>query len=109
MEESLSKAAKRLQKYVYALPHAKQLNMLSSERRKAMIELRNNIDTAQSSIVRYESSDDTKEKAKALEASIEYIVSTNEAIIQASQHDLLGPADVAHLSALSEHIKERLQ
>jgi hypothetical protein len=43
-----------------------------------------------------------------LSAAIEYVTATNEAILAASQFDLLGPADVAHLSALAEHLKDRL-
>ena len=109
MEESISQAVKKLEKYVYTLPMAKQLNVLSGQARLAMIRLRDNVTDARASIVKYESSDDTREQAQALEASIENITETNEAILAASQHDLLDAADVAHLSALAQHIKERLQ
>lgn len=108
-ELTLSAAAKRLEKYVFALPFAKQLNVLSGARREAMIDLRDHVSEARVCIVRYQSSDDSTEQSQALRASIEEIIATNEAIVYASQFELLDPADVAHLSALAEQLKERLQ
>ena len=108
-EESLSAAIRRLEKYVFTLPKAKQLNMLSGQSREAMIELRDRVTEARVAIIRYQTSDDTKEQAEALDAGIEHISVLNDAMVAASQYDLLGPADVAHLSALAERIRERLQ
>lgn len=106
--EPLGMAVKKLERYILALPHAKQLNKLSTQRRDAMMSLRDAAGVARVSVARYLSSDDSDEQAEALQESIEHVTATNEAIMYASQYDLLDAADVAQLSSLAQHIKERL-
>ncbi|MBA2278894.1 hypothetical protein H0V99_00410 [Candidatus Saccharibacteria bacterium] len=88
---------------------AKQLNVLSGKQREAMVRLRDSVSDARTSITKYASSDDSEQQAQALQAGIEHITDANDAILNASQYDLLDAADVAHLSALAQHIKERLE
>lgn len=57
---------------------------------------------------RYFHADVSSEQQMFLTAALEHANLLNDRILAASTHDLLGPADVAHLSALAEHIKERL-
>ncbi len=106
---TLPQAARKLEKYIITLPSAKQFNMLSREPRKAMMTLQDSAYNARISIERYFNSDDSIEQAQYLGSSLENIKVVSENILAAGQHDLLGPVDVAHLSALAEHIKERLQ
>ncbi|MDQ3123586.1 MAG: hypothetical protein M3Q14_02800 [bacterium] len=106
--ESVPVVARRLEKYVLTLPSAKKLNMLSSEPRKAMMALSDSTASLKVYCERYFNADDSQEQKVFLEQAIELAKETNDNILAAGQHDLLGPADVAHLSALAEHIRERL-
>jgi hypothetical protein len=107
-ELTLPKQARKLEKYIMTLPSAKKFNTLNSEPRKAMMHLSDSAYNARIAVEKYFHTDDSEEQAMFLSAAIEYVTATNEAILAASQFDLLGPADVAHLSALAEHIKDRL-
>jgi hypothetical protein len=91
------------------LPAAKKFNTLKSEPRKAMMELSDSVYALRINTERYFHADDSEEQSKFLETAIEQVTKVQEHILAASQHNLLGPVDVAHLSALAEHIKERLQ
>jgi hypothetical protein len=108
-EESLPKMARKLEKYIMTLPKAKQFNTLSSEPRKAMMSLSDSAYNARIAIERYFHADDSQEQAQFLQVAIEQTTLAGEQILHASNFDLLGPADVAHLSALAEQIKERLK
>ena len=108
-EQTLPQATKKLEKYIMTLPSAKQFNTLSTEPRKAMMALSDSAYTLRINTERYFHADDSAEQRLFLAAAIEQAAEVNDLILAASQHDLLGPADVAHLSALAEHIKERLQ
>lgn len=57
----------------------------------------------------YFHADDTTEQRQYLDVAIEQAALLQQYILAASQHDLLDPADVAHLSALTEQITERLR
>ena len=83
--------------------------MLSSEPRKAMMALSDNAYSLRINTERYFHADDSGEQRKFLEAAIGQVDKIQEQILEASHHDLLGPVDVAHLSALAEQIKERLE
>lgn len=91
------------------LPAAKQFNTLSSEPRKAMIALTDSVYSLRIASERYFHADDSRDQQQFLGEAIEYADLANDQILMASSYDLLGPVDVAHLSALAEHIKERLQ
>lgn len=90
------------------LPAAKQFNTLSTAPRKAMMELSDNAYGLRINTERYFHADDSEEQQLFLTAAIAHAKQVNECILAASTHDLLGPADVAHLGALNEHILERL-
>jgi hypothetical protein len=106
---TLPQVAKKLEKYIMTLPAAKQFNTLGTEPRKAMMALESTSYDLRINTERYFHADDSAEQHMFLSAAIEYADLLNQQILAASQHDLLGPADVAHLSALAEHIKERLE
>ena len=109
MNNSITTDIRKLERYILNLPLAKKLNTLSRQQRDLMMDLRDSVADARKSIVLYSGSDDVEDQIKFLEDSIEQIKLVNDQIIIASQHDLLGVVDVAHLSALAESIKERLQ
>ena len=106
---TLPQVARKLEKYIMTLPAAKQFNTLSSEPRKAMIAVQESAYNLRINTERYFHADDSAEQQMFLDAAVEQSHLLNEQILIASQYDLLGPADVAHLSAVAEHIKERLQ
>lgn len=106
---TLPQVAKKLEKYVMTLPAAKQFNTLSSEPRKAMMVLSESAYNLRVNTERYFFADDSKEQQMFLAAAMEQSNLLNERILAASGFDLLGPVDVAHLSALAEQIRERLQ
>lgn len=108
-EESLSKQAKKLEKYIYTLKAARELNTLDRQPLSAIVALRDAVTTARSAVDRYFGSDDTKEQEQALYEAIEQLKLTGDAILLASQYDLLDVTDVAHLSALNEHIIDQLK
>lgn len=106
--QALPQVAKKLEKYVMTLPASKQFNTLAHEPRKAMMALTDSVYTLRINTERYFHADDSAEQQMFLMVAIEQSNLLNEHILAAGQHDLLGPVDVAHLSALAEHIKERL-
>lgn len=106
---TLPQAAKKLEKYIMTLPMAKQFNTLGSEPRKSMIALTDSVYNLRVACDRYFHADDSAEQQLFLEEAIIQVKAANEHILMAGGQDLLGPADVAQLSALAEHIKERLQ
>lgn len=109
MASSITVDIKKLERYVMNLPKAKKLNTLNRLEREAMLDLRDNVSSARENIVKYTTADDTAEKLECLSASIEQTKLLNDSLLIASQYDLLDVVDVAHLSAMTETIKERLQ
>ena len=107
-EESLSAQAKKLEEYIYTLKAARELNKLDRPARESMIRLRESVTNARGAVDRYFGSDDTKEQLLALNEATDQLKETGDAILAASQYDLLDIADVAHLSALNEYIIEQL-
>ncbi|CAN5436155.1 hypothetical protein BH10PAT3_BH10PAT3_1990 [soil metagenome] len=107
--ESLSKQAKKLEKYIYTLKAARELNKLGRAQRETMILLRDSVTNARSAVDRYFGSDDTREQLMALNEAIDQLKVNGETILAASQYDLLDVADVAHLSALNEYIIDQLR
>lgn len=106
---SLNNEVRKLERYVMNLPMAKNLNTMSKREREAMLDLREATESLRINIVKYSTSDDTADKAKYLSAGIKQVKSLNELILIASQYDLVDVVDVAHLSAITEIIKERLE
>ncbi len=105
---NLPQIAKLLERYLATLPASKQFNKLGTEPRKAMIALSDKSYSLRINTEKYFYADDSDEQKMFLEASIEDADMLSEQILVASQFDLLGPVDVAHLSALTESIRDRL-
>lgn len=105
---TLPQMAKKLEKFVLTLPMAKRFNTLSTEPRKAMMDLQDSAYNLRVNTERYFHADDSAEQQMFLDEAIRQANLLSEQILVASQHDLLGPVDVAHLSALAEHIREQL-
>lgn len=105
---TLPQAAKKLEKYVMTLPAAKQFNTLGTEPRKAMMALSDSVYSLRINTERYFASEDTEEQKMFIEAAKDQARRVDEYILLTGQHDLLGPADVAHLGALNELILEKL-
>ena len=108
-DESLTQLAKKLEKYVVTSPAAKKFNTLSVGPRKAMMNLSDCTYNLRINIERYYGSDDTAEQSMYLEEAIILVDNAGEAVLEASNHDLLGAADVAQLGALVELVKDRLK
>jgi hypothetical protein len=107
-QETLPQSVKKLEGYIYNIPAARKLNMLDRGAREAIITLTSAATASRAAISRYWGNDDTTEQAVALEEAILQLKVVNDAILAASSHDLLDVVDVAHLSALNEHILEQL-
>jgi hypothetical protein len=107
-ELTLPQMARKLEKYIMTLPSAKKFNMLSSDPRKVMMALTDSAYNLRIATERYFHADDSAEQKLFLETAIEQAGLANKHILDASAYDLLGPVDVAHLSALAEQIRERL-
>jgi len=107
--ESLSKQVKKLEKYIYTLKAARELNKLDRLPREAMIKLRDAVTTARGAVDLYFGSEDTKEQLLALNEATDNLKLVSEAILEASQYELLDVTDVAHLSALNEYIIDQLR
>jgi len=108
-QESLSKQVKKLEKYIYTLKAARELNKLDRKPLGAINKLRDSVTNARSAVDRYSGSEDTKEQLLALNEAIDQLTINGEAILEASQYDLLDVTDVAHLSALNEYIIDQLK
>jgi hypothetical protein len=106
---NVSLQAKKLEKYIYTLKAARDLNKLDRLPREAILLLRDSVTNARGAVDRYFGSDDTKEQLLALNEATDQLKLTGDAILAASQFDLLDVADVAHLSALNEYIIDQLR
>lgn len=100
---------KKLEKYIYTLKAARELNKMDRPARESMIRLRESVTKARRAVDEYFVSDDTAEQVQALNEAIEQLKENGAAILESSQYDLLDIADVAHLSALNEHIIDQLR
>lgn len=100
--------AKKLERYVYNLPSAKQANTMPKASAALMFDLKQSVYEIKLNISDYFASDEPSEQVKLLEDVTQLANTANDQILLASQHDLLNPVDVAHLSAMVEQIKERL-
>ncbi|MCA9348017.1 hypothetical protein KC867_01255 [Candidatus Saccharibacteria bacterium] len=109
MSESLSNKAKTLDRYIMNLPMSKSMNTMSRQEQVAMLDLRDGASMLRVAVTKYFASDDLDEKRIALEDSVGLVKDLDVFIIEASKLDLLGPVDVAHLSALADSIRERLE
>jgi len=111
MTEKVSPAAqlKKLEKYIYNLKAARQLNTLSRAPREAMMALRNDVSNARIQVEGYQNSDDTHEQAGLLVRAQELLAAVQEDILQVGGYDLIDAVDVAQLSAMNELIIERLR
>jgi hypothetical protein len=107
--ESLSKQVRKLEKYIYTLKVSRELNKLDRLPRESIIRLRDTVTNARAAVDRYFGSDDTKEQLEALNEATDQLRVVSGAILEASQYELLDVADVAHLSALTEHIIDQLK
>lgn len=105
--ESIPQTLRRLERYIYNLPAARSLNTLKRDARDAVLDLRDNISNARSTFTEMDE-DDVLASIKATELSIDYLKRVEQSILKVSSYDLLGAVDVAELSALTEHIRERL-
>ena len=108
-DNSPAKALKKLERYVYNLKAAKELNTLERGEREAMIAMRDHISGARFQIEAYLNDDDTRSQIALLNLGIEELVSLRDSILLASQYNLLGPADVAEFSAMTEQLIEQLR
>lgn len=108
-ELSPSQRLKRLERYVYNLKAARELNRLEDGARDSVIALRTAVSAARVRIDDYYSAETTAEKAAALEQGIEQLREAGKSILLVSQHELVSPADVAQLSAMAEHIIDSLE
>jgi hypothetical protein len=106
-EESIPQTLKRLERYIHNLQAARSLNTLKRDARDAVLELREAISNARSTYTEVDE-DDAFETIKATELSIDYLKQVEQLILKVSSYDLLGAVDVAELSALTEHLRERL-
>lgn len=108
-ESSPSQSLKKLEKYIYNLKAARQLNTLNTAPREAMIALRNDVSNARIQVDGYQKSEDTREQIELLGRALELLEQVREGILTASQYDLVDTVDVAQLSAMNEQIMERLR
>lgn len=106
---TLPQLAKRLERYIVTLPANKQFNKLGTEQSKAMMALSDSAYGLKMNADKYFYANDSAEQQLFLTEVIEQSKLINDKILLASQYDLMDAVDVAHLSALAETIKERLQ
>lgn len=107
--EPIGKTLRRLERYVYNLKAARELNMLSSRERDIMLDLRESITAARVAYNDSLSAEEAREIIKETETAMEKLEIVREQMLSASQYDLMTTVDVAQLSALNEHIYEKLK
>jgi hypothetical protein len=93
---------RKLEKYIGNLPPSRRLNLLNPAARRVVADMNDHAYNAR--VLAYEVvvAPTIRRQCAALEASIQHLVDLQEDILKASGFDLLGPADVAHLSALAD-------
>jgi len=107
-EESITASLKRLERYIHNLQAARSLNTLKRDAREAVLKLRDSISAARVAQADAENEDDAREIILATEFSIKQLQIVEQSILDVSSYDLLSAADVAELTALTEHIRVRL-
>ena len=108
-KESTRQTIKRLEKYIYNLKAARELNTLGTAERDAMVALRTDVTAARIAYEYSQAEDDARATIRAVEETIERLEAVREELLAASQYDLLTTVDVAQLSALTEHILEAVR
>jgi len=87
------------------------LDMLKENRavRDAIARLRQDLHEARIYAVDYELSETREEQLDNAKKAHKYLEGANNAILSASQHDIFGAVDVAHLTALIDQVKADLK
>jgi len=82
---------------------------ISEKGRKAVEELRQFLSDAKIYALDYELSEMRDEQIKNAKAAIRWLDQAHHRILRASEHNIFGPVDVAHLTAQIDQVKADLK
>lgn len=104
-----SQLLKKLEKYIYALKPARNLNKLIGPQREKMLLMTRNVSLAKAQ-VEYSLADEAQAaRRQGLELAIEQLDNTIQAILAASMLDLIDTVDVAQLTSMAEMAIEQIK
>jgi hypothetical protein len=107
-DDDSATSLRKLEKYIGTLKPSRELNVLPLESREVILSMNNHISNARMLVFDSLTAANSQVQLVSLKAGIKHLQELDEDIVTASQLDLLGPADVAHLSAMTQQLVEGL-
>jgi len=107
-DQSLSKMVKKLEGQVRQILRKLNMHELSIKEKKFVSDLQQNLDDTRIYIADYESSEDQQERLANARLAKKWLVSAQKNILSASEYNIFGAIDVAHLGAQIDQIIEAL-
>lgn len=108
MAPSLLRQAKELEQHVNRIMATYDLPTLSHAEQKAVATLKNQLIDARLDVRDYELAETRAEQLEFARAGRAHIEELQKSILKASEYHLLGATDVAHISALADHLHDEL-
>lgn len=101
--------AKSLERYVRLLPAMRQLGSLPREQQTLLRQLRDNAAVSRKAVSDILIGDDVTFQLESAAIATEALEHFHAQLLEASNYDLAGPADVAQLSAIAQTIKDAIR
>lgn len=108
-QEAPLKQLGQIARHIRSILNAAAVDMSDASIRKAIQAINKNLEIAQKFLHDYEREEDAYKQATILPQGIERLENLRKNILDASQYDVFGAVDVAHLTAKIDQLIERLR
>lgn len=109
MNTSVFEQAKALDTHVSGIISAFDIDALMPDERKVLALIKRQLTDARLDVRDYEYADTRAEQQRYGKAAHKTLDAAQHSLLQASEYNLFGAVDIAHISAQIQHIKEQLQ
>jgi hypothetical protein len=109
MDKSPSHQAKQIEQEVNIALRKFDLSRLGTKERDDLLDLKRDLANARLYVNSYELSETRQEQESNAKFSRQWLAKANKKILAASEYNIFGPADVAHLSAQIDQLKSELK
>lgn len=106
---SVFERAKALDTHVGGIISAFDIDALMPDERKVLALIKRQLTDARLDVRDYEYADTRNEQQRYAVIARKTLDAVEHSLLQASEHNLFGAIDTAHISAQIQHIKEQLQ
>ena len=109
MSISVFEQIKALDTHVNGIVSAFDIDALMPDERKILALIKRQLTDTRLDVRDYEYADTRAEQQRYAKTAHKTLDAVQSTLLQASEHNLFGAIDIAHISAQIQHIKEQLQ